>query len=95
MLNDIKLTAYSPSTAAKPEAKARPLAQEEAKSATSDVTLTPQLGKLANALSEADEPHCKQRSEKLLTLKNLLQNDEYKVDMGTLAKRLGQCPLIN
>lgn len=95
MFNDIKLTAFNPATAAKSEPKARLPVQEEAKPTASDVTLTPQLGKLASALSETDEVTSEQRSEKLTSLKAMLQNDDYKIDINTLARRLGQSPLMN
>lgn len=95
MFNDIKLSAFTPATTAKVEPKARPLTQEESKPADLAVTLTPQLGKLASALSEPDEAISSQRSEKLASLKAMIQNDEYKVDINTLAKKLGQYPLMN
>lgn len=94
MLNDIKLTAFSPATTGKSEPTARPLVENN-KEPAADVTVTPKLGKLASALSESEETPCPKRAEKLASLKTLLQNDEYKLDMNTLAKRLSQCSLMN
>lgn len=94
MLNDIKLTTLSPATPGKAEPTARPTVSDNSQEAAADITLTPHLNKLANALSTPDEAACEKRAEKLASLKTLLHNDEYKVDMSTLAKRLSQCSLL-
>jgi hypothetical protein len=89
MLDDIKLSAFSPANTGKPGSAARPLLPGNSQGPAADVTLTPQLGKLA-----ADEAPCPKRAEKIASLKTLLNNDEYKLDMSTLAKRLSQCSLL-
>jgi anti-sigma28 factor (negative regulator of flagellin synthesis) len=94
MLNDIKLTTLNPATPGKAEPTARSRVADNSQGAAADVTLTPHLDKLASALSTTDEAACAKRAEKLASLKTLLHNDEYKVDMSTLAKRLSQCSLL-
>lgn len=95
MLDDIKLSAFSSPKAGQSQPSTRSLAKETNQAPAADVNVTPKLSKLANALSESDESTCPKRAGKLATLKTLLNNDEYKVDMNTLAKRLSQCSLMN
>lgn len=60
-----------------------------------DVTVTPELGKLATALASSNESEDLEQTDTLQRLKLLINNNEYKLNLETLADRLSKNVLIN
>lgn len=91
MLNDIKLNSLGSTIIPNRDTASPSLAEEKKKTDANAITINPHLGQLANTLTE--EPNA-ERSERIASIKQLIDNDSYVVNMGRLAEALAQSPLI-
>lgn len=91
MLNDIKLTSLGNTTIPNRDLASPSSTEEKQKKDAAAVTVNPHLGQLANTLTE--EPNA-ERSVWIASLKHLIDNDSYDLNMSTLAKALAENPLV-
>lgn len=97
MLNDIKSTNAGSASLTTADTTRRVAIEPQPATADKDVTIAPALGRLASAIDndqDADDL-ITARSQHVLHLKNLIDNDEYKLDMDALVKNLSRSPLMN
>ena len=87
MINDIKINGLNMPVSGNQELK-----QKSVKDAVKDNDLAPHLGNLVVSLNETDmdETHL----SRIVTLKNLINNNEYELDMESLSRRLSQNSLL-
>ncbi len=94
MINDIKINGLNMPVSGNQELKQKSVkdAVKDNDRDADDVTLAPHLGNLVVSLNETDmdETHL----SRIVTLKNLINNNEYELDMESLSRRLSQNSLL-
>lgn len=91
MLNDIKLTSLGSAIIPNRDAASTSSAEENKKTEANAITVNPHLGQLASTLTDEQSA---ERSERIASLKQLIDNDSYVVNTGNLANALAASPLI-
>ncbi len=94
MINDIKINGLNMPVSGNQELKQKS-AKESVKDTerdAEDVTLAPHLGNLVVSLNETDMDET--RLDRIVTLKNLINNNEYALDMESLSRHLSQNSLL-
>lgn len=94
MINDIKINSLNMPVSGNQELKQKS-AKDTVKDTdrdADDVTLAPHLGNLVVSLNETDIDEA--RLDRIISLKNLINNNEYELDMESLSRRLSQNSLL-
>lgn len=95
MINDIKHTDLNIKITPAKDPVTRPALDTKPVENRDDVTVNPHLNQLATALAMADNDENTERTELLRDLKFRIDNNEYAVNLDSLAKHLSESSLIN